>query len=210
MVRITLPQAYGRVLPESLVLLTFSVVQSDSKLLNHCEGGYPMTASKLQKAYGSVRGILRRMRNILNQYRFVKIANESEHFIGETLEYGKTPFNRAGKRLKYVTATAYIKDEFKKKYSKVTFDEIDNICEDTIANEYLEPRTINGKDGGIEQVAVTKLGRDLLDRAGFIPIGLFYAWWSKYGVFLAGIGVGAIIALLIALLKLIIKTIIGK
>lgn len=154
-----------------------------------------------------IKDILKRMKQTLDMYRLLKVTKKSIKSVDKHLRDANFP--REGRRHIFWLSSSYIKGEMRRRYLwlRYSYSQIEDIYDDALANEFIESRLIedreiipDGKllsDKPIEQLRITRKGRELLDRAlWIIPIGLYYAWFKEYGRFFAGAGVGGVVILI--------------
>jgi hypothetical protein len=126
------------------------------------------------------------MKQIFNMYRFVRLIDETEREL-ELKFPNEMVFS--GYDVRH-PATYVIKKEYVKKYRKTAKDAHD-ICADAIKNGYLEGRTEKNGSLKVDVIRSTTEGRALIDKTLYIlPIGLWHAWYEKFGQFILGIFVG--------------------
>lgn len=145
-----------------------------------------------------IKGIIARMKWIYDANRLVRLVAKAEKEIEKT---EPTLLRLTG----YDTntpATASIKQRYLKKYRRTTLPRTNRLIEYAIKKRYLGDHQMVINKKPTDTVSLTVEGEEFIDRAlWIIPIGLWYAWWKKYGAFLGGIGVGVFISFLVALAK---------
>lgn len=128
-----------------------------------------------------IRRIIRRMNQILNMYRMVKVVDQVTKEIEavNNIPVLENDFHAGAPKLLRVKKT------FSKRHKKVPFQETHRLLVDTIESEYLEPSAITVGNESFKTVVITKRGRGLIDSVPLLPfikIGLMKAWLEEYGI----------------------------
>jgi hypothetical protein len=126
----------------------------------------------------NMQRIIRRMKQTLNVYRFVKLVERVSNDAAakeqseEILWVGRSYHAPIATPLKY---------RFAEKYH-YTLQQVGDICEDAIEYKYLGVSTRKAPKNVVDVLEVTTKGRRLLDTIPglpFLPYGLIRAWWKK-------------------------------
>jgi len=138
------------------------------------------------------------MKKIFQQYGFVKVVRKLALKTDKRLTWlGGETFAPAPS-----ISPTHAKKDYILRHPWTSGAAANEICRAAIDNGYIEP---GDKQGAMsDAIRVTDKGTDLVDAALFIiPIGLFVAWWGKFGQLIAGVGIGTFGAVLLALAKML-------
>ncbi len=153
--------------------------------------------------------IIRRMKQILNMYRMVKTTQKSIDVIDKMATKHLVKHERRD-RLEHTfrPAASAVKSSYVEKYRRTSFIKTNDICVDAIENGYLVAGVTSDPNGAkldgiteIDNLGITTKGRELIDKAWIIPIGLWLVWWDKFGVFVSGFIVGILLPAVFFLIK---------
>lgn len=141
---------------------------------------------------------IRDMQKILNMYRFTRMVEKATYKKERKL---KEDFELTGFRVWHPSSQS-MKKKFHRWHPWITKPHIQRICADSIKEGYLTGSTDDISGLSVDRVCVTDKGRDLTDKAFFIiPIGLIEALWAKHGQVIAGVFIGILVPMALALGK---------
>lgn len=141
-----------------------------------------------------VRGIVKRMRHIYQQYKFVKYlqedikAFEAKHDFLQEMEYRLKPVSKV------------IKREYAAKTGMSRLD-VSDIVDSCMMNDFIDVYQDNDKEKTRHLFVSAKEGQDLLDRIWIFPLGLWREWLSAYGTLFGFLTGGLVAAMAIYLGK---------
>lgn len=130
-----------------------------------------------------IKGIIQRVKQIINVYRAVKQADK----ISQELEADNPTQVQATGYQAWDPATAAVKRRLMSEYRKITVPKANAIIMDSIQMKYFDPHTEKDKGKDVDVLHINTKGGELIDNYMFIPWGLIGALWGRHGKVLAGI-----------------------